>query len=59
MRLMSFCATAISAAKTAVNAPTQVTTVSAVVVPPASAPACISGYTRATRYTPAATMVAA
>ena len=35
---MSFCATAISAAKTAVNAPTQVTTVSAVVVPPGSAP---------------------
>ncbi len=31
---MSFCATAMSAAKTAVDAPTQVTTVSAVVVPP-------------------------
>ena len=48
-----------SAAKTAVIAPTQVTTVSAVVVPPGCAPICISGYTRATRKTPAATMVAA
>ncbi len=43
MRLMSFCATAINAAKSAVNAPTHVTTVSAGVVPPAGMPACMSG----------------
>ena len=43
MRLMSFCATAMSAAKTAVDAPTHVTTVRAVVVPPGCAPIDISG----------------
>ena len=55
IRLISFCATAISAANTAVDAPTHVTTVSAGVLPLAvtngriTAPALISGYTRATR----------
>ena len=47
MRLMSFCATAMVAAKIAVSAPTHVTTVSAVVTgTPCStgiAPAAISG----------------
>ena len=40
---MSFCATAMSAANTAVDAPTHVTTVSAAVVPWGAAPICISG----------------
>ncbi len=55
MRLMSFCATAMAAAKTAVTAPTQVTTWSAA----GWDPALMSGNMRATRKTPAATIVAA
>src|SRR6267142_2117308 len=54
---MSFWATAMVAAKTAVMAPTQVTTLSAVET--VSVEMAINGYTRATRNTPAATMVAA
>jgi len=53
MRLMSVCATPINAAKTAVMAPTQVTTSRAVET------GSINGYTRATKNTPAATIVAA
>src|SRR6478672_6905323 len=52
MRLMSFCAIATVAPKIAVIAPTQVMTVNA-------GPPSISGYTRAIRKTPAATIVAA
>src|SRR5258705_12078188 len=54
---MSFWATAMVAAKTAVMAPTQVTTLSAVET--VSVEMAINGYTRGTRNTPAATMVAA
>src|SRR6266436_794916 len=57
MRLMSFWATAMVAANTAVMAPTQVTTLSAGET--VSGGKDINGYTRATRNTPAATMVAA
>jgi hypothetical protein len=58
MRLMSYCATAIIAANTAVIAPTHVTTdnaaePAAAASTPAAAP--INGNTRATRNTPAAT----
>ena len=57
---MSVWATAMLAAKTAVITPTQVTTWSApgAVATPAGC-AAINGYTRATRNTPAATIVAA
>src|SRR5712691_10629321 len=58
MRLMSAWASAMSAAISAVVTPIQTTTVSDVVVP-SIAPNENSGYTRATRNTPAATMVAA
>src|SRR3954471_12403665 len=61
---MSSCATAMLAAKIAVIAPTQVTTFSAVVgaiapVDSSIGDVLMSGYTRATRNTPAATIVAA
>src|SRR5215470_1724407 len=55
---MSACATAMSAAISAVVTPIQTTTVSDDVTP-LIAPNENSGYTRATRNTPAATMVAA
>src|ERR1035437_1277508 len=60
MRLMSVWATAMLAAKTAVMTPTQVMTWSApgTDVTPGKC-AAINGYTRATRNTPAATIVAA
>src|ERR1051325_4870087 len=61
MRLMSRWATAMVAANNAVNAPTNATTVSAVefAEDPKAASAWKSGYIRATRKTPAATIVAA
>src|SRR6266571_3011987 len=58
MRLMSACAIAMSAAINAVVTPIQTTTVSDEVTP-LIVPREKSGYTRATRNTPAATMVAA
>src|SRR4029453_18541676 len=58
MRLMSACAIAMSAAMSAVVTPIQTTTVSEDVTP-FIAPNEKSGYTRATRNTPAATIVAA
>ena len=58
MRLMSSCAIAMSAAISAVVTPIHTTTVSEEVTP-LIAPDEKSGYTRATRNTPAATMVAA
>src|SRR6201981_3340546 len=58
MRLMSAWAMAMSAAISAVVTPIQTTTVSEGVTP-LIAPNEKSGYTRATRNTPAATMVAA
>src|SRR6266516_7128419 len=58
MRLMSACATAMSAAISDVVTPIQTTTVSEGVTP-LIAPNEKSGYMRATRNTPAATMVAA
>src|SRR5262249_19278452 len=58
MRLMSACAMAISEAINAVVTPTHTTTVSDDVTP-LVAPNEKSGYTRATRKTPAATIVAA
>src|SRR6266566_8367005 len=59
MRLMSACAIAMSAAINAVVTPIQTTTVSDDEVTPLIVPREKSGYTRATRNTPAATMVAA
>src|SRR6267378_5659480 len=58
MRLMSGCAIAMSAAISAVVTPIQTTTVREDVTP-LIAPNEKSGYTRATRNTPAATIVAA
>src|SRR5947207_15914832 len=58
MRLMSSCAIAMSAAISAVVTPIHTTTVSEEVTP-LIAPNEKSGYTRATRNTQAATMVAA
>jgi len=55
IRLMSYCAIAIAAAQNAVNAPDHAITLNVTIAPSAAN----SGYIRATRYTPAVTIVAA